>query len=109
MHRTVRECDTFVTNLRVLVRPLFRVCLMCGPTNSLELCARKVYIDGRISFEFDLPLLLIPSVPCQSRNFSHTYVLVHFRCSTNRTSWSYGSLYAHEALLADLPWMPMQG
>ena len=66
-------------------------------------------LDGRLSFRFDLNLLLLPSSQSQNRNCSHSRVLVHFRHARNRTSGICGSLCTHRAILLDLPWMPMQG
>ena len=63
----------------------------------------------QLGFGFDLPLLLLPSSPIQSRNCTHSGVPLHVRHSTNRTSWFCNSICAHRALRADLPWTRCEG
>ena len=98
MHRTVRTCNDLVTNLCVQFGPLYCVgCTSCT-TVLQEVRGLDSDLDGRLGFGFDLPLLLLPSSPSPSRNCSHSGGLVHFRHSTNRTSWFCGSLCYDRAL-----------
>ena len=86
MHCTVCTCDALMTNRCVLVGPLFHVVRTSCPTVVPEIRGIEGVFIGRQGFGFDLPLPLLPSSPSQSRNCSHSGVLVHFRHSVNRTS-----------------------
>ena len=53
MHHTDRTCDALVTNLCVLVGPLFRVGRTSRPTVLAEVRGLDDDLDGRLGFEFD--------------------------------------------------------
>ena len=77
MRRTVHTCDFLSTNPFVLVGLLSHVALKSCPTVVAKVRRIEDDLDGR-GFECDLPLLQISSSPNQSRNCSHSGVLVHF-------------------------------
>ena len=109
MGRTVRTYDALLTNLCALAGPPIHVSRPSCQNVLSEIRGFVYNLGGHLGFGFDLPMLLLPSSTSQNRNNSHSSAPVHFRHSTIRASWFFGSLFAHRALLADLPWVPMRG